>query len=298
MRRGGGLLVLLGWLLLPAGLGAQPLPAEGALAIEGKQVPLPPGPWQRAGVAETPGVVSVALVQRRAGEVTGVVLVQANPAGMPSDWGIAAACRRSDLPFARVRYASDHSGSCAWVAVTDAGAVEAEEAVDPAWAAARTAAELRRQPLPRRWAVVGVRVTDAREALQVRYAMPLPPGAGVPESLLAWAETAAAGVEHGLLNLPNAASALPAPPAPPEAASLLPRAVWKTLTFRAVVTTLDFTGNVLVIGNWLTAALLSTWSTVIGPFVYLGHELIWEHLGAPAPRLRELPGLGPETPPG
>jgi uncharacterized membrane protein len=66
--------------------------------------------------------------------------------------------------------------------------------------------------------------------------------------------------------------------------ALLPRfalgqAVAKTITYRIIVTTLDFSTNYIVIGELATAAGLSTFNLVAGPLFYLGHEAIWNCLG-------------------
>ena len=56
--------------------------------------------------------------------------------------------------------------------------------------------------------------------------------------------------------------------------SMLPKfaigqAVAKTITFRIIVTTLDFSTNYLVIGEVATAAGLSTYNLIAGPLFYL-----------------------------
>jgi uncharacterized membrane protein len=76
------------------------------------------------------------------------------------------------------------------------------------------------------------------------------------------------------------------PPAADTGTSLLARlgagrAVAKTITFRIIVTTLDFTTNYVVIGELTTAAGLSTFNLVVGPVFYLSHEAIWNYLGPP-----------------
>jgi len=58
------------------------------------------------------------------------------------------------------------------------------------------------------------------------------------------------------------------------------RAVAKTITFRIIVTTLDFSTNYLVIGEFATAAGLSTYNLIAGPLFYLGHEAAWNYFGA------------------
>jgi uncharacterized membrane protein len=56
-------------------------------------------------------------------------------------------------------------------------------------------------------------------------------------------------------------------------------AVAKTITFRIIVTTLDFSVNYVVIGELGTAAGLSTFNMIAGPLFYLGHEAVWNYLG-------------------
>jgi uncharacterized membrane protein len=73
------------------------------------------------------------------------------------------------------------------------------------------------------------------------------------------------------------------------------RAVAKTITFRIIVTTLDFTSNVIIIGELGTAAGLSSFALVAGPLFYLAHEGAWNYMGhgdtvrigAPPPEARE-----------
>jgi uncharacterized membrane protein len=52
----------------------------------------------------------------------------------------------------------------------------------------------------------------------------------------------------------------------------------KTITFRIIVTGLDFTTNFVVLGELAIAAGLSTVSLVVGPIFYLTHETLWNYL--------------------
>jgi uncharacterized membrane protein len=72
--------------------------------------------------------------------------------------------------------------------------------------------------------------------------------------------------------------------AAPAPRSLMPRfafgqAIAKTITYRIIVTTLDFSTNYIVIGEFATAAGLSTFNLIAGPLFYLGHEAVWNYLG-------------------
>jgi len=65
------------------------------------------------------------------------------------------------------------------------------------------------------------------------------------------------------------------------------RSVAKTVTFRAFATVMEFTTNYVVVQDAATAAALSAFGFVLGPFIYLGHEKVWELADAPkspAPR--------------
>jgi uncharacterized membrane protein len=57
------------------------------------------------------------------------------------------------------------------------------------------------------------------------------------------------------------------------------RAVVKTFTYRAIVTTVDFGANYFVIGEPVTAAGLSGLSLVAGPIAYFAHEAAWHYYG-------------------
>lgn len=77
--------------------------------------------------------------------------------------------------------------------------------------------------------------------------------------------------------------ARPQQPQPGEPQNTLPKfavgqAVAKTITFRIIVTTLDFSTNYLVIGEVATAAGLSTFNLIAGPLFYLAHEAAWSYL--------------------
>jgi uncharacterized membrane protein len=58
------------------------------------------------------------------------------------------------------------------------------------------------------------------------------------------------------------------------------QAVVKTITYRIIVTSLDFSVNYVVIGELATAAGLSAFALVVAPLFYLGHEAAWNHFGA------------------
>lgn len=57
------------------------------------------------------------------------------------------------------------------------------------------------------------------------------------------------------------------------------QALFKTITFRIIVTALDFTANYVVIGELAAAAGLSSVSLAVGPFFYFAHETAWNYFG-------------------
>jgi uncharacterized membrane protein len=69
------------------------------------------------------------------------------------------------------------------------------------------------------------------------------------------------------------------------------RALAKTITFRTIATTMDFTTNFVVVGDLVTALTLSASGFILGPFVYFGHEMVWDYYGSPGVRTPE-----PEAP--
>jgi uncharacterized membrane protein len=70
------------------------------------------------------------------------------------------------------------------------------------------------------------------------------------------------------------------------------RALAKTITFRTIATTMDFTMNFVVVGDLATAAALSASGFILGPFVYLGHEMAWDYYRSNNELVPELPALG------
>ena len=60
----------------------------------------------------------------------------------------------------------------------------------------------------------------------------------------------------------------------------LSRSVAKTITFRVIVTGIEFTAHYLILGDPVTAIGLSAFSLVIGPGAYFLHEALWNYLRA------------------
>jgi uncharacterized membrane protein len=70
------------------------------------------------------------------------------------------------------------------------------------------------------------------------------------------------------------------------------RPLAKTITFRSFATVMDFTTNYVVVGDLAIAAGLSAFGFVVGPFVYLGHEMAWDYYSLPkTPALHRPQGI-------
>jgi uncharacterized membrane protein len=94
----------------------------------------------------------------------------------------------------------------------------------------------------------------------------------------------------------TAPPAAPASLAPPVSAGFgIKQAIAKTITFRIIVTTLDFTTNYVVIGELATAAGLSTFNLVVGPVFYLVHETAWNYFGPAGATVRLPLATNPEA---
>jgi hypothetical protein len=184
------------------------------LALEEKQVPLPEGEWQLFGSAVSPGksdnqrlagpVVSMVLLRLHENTANAAILIQTNKADAgAAAWGRPTGCERTDFYAARIRYASDHDGSCSYVAFVNA-MPQSSVAVDPAWRDTVRQAATMGVRLPAHWLVAAYRVTDPRDALQVRYYFPSPTTGPVPrdqiESLVAWSNLAWTSVGSGFRN--------------------------------------------------------------------------------------------------
>jgi uncharacterized membrane protein len=67
------------------------------------------------------------------------------------------------------------------------------------------------------------------------------------------------------------------------------RALAKTITFRTLATAMDFTATFVVVGDVATAATLSAFGFVLGPFVYFGHEKAWDYYSSRRAREKTRP---------
>lgn len=294
----------------------------GMATLEGKQVPLPPGVWTVAGHAaasierSVPArtVVSLALVRLNGNAVEAAVLIQTNKLDTEAAWGKAGFCDRTDLYFAAVRYASDHDSSCAYAAYVEPSA--RPDAIDPAWKQAFFTGVESGWRFPARWVEAAYRITDPRDALQVRYLFDPSGSAGsqIPSaavaSLVNWTQANWYAVGSGFRNrLANETEGLPdlerdgSKPRTARAAiaidsetSNVQHLGIKMLTYRAFGTLTDMTVNYLWLGSLPSAGGLAAVGAVASSSLYFVHELVWSRFERPLALIGELPGLGVEGP--
>src|SRR6516162_3463565 len=67
------------------------------------------------------------------------------------------------------------------------------------------------------------------------------------------------------------------------------RALAKTITFRTLATIMDFTTNYVVVRDVTQALILSFSGFILGPFVYFGHEWVWDRFTSARQRCADLP---------
>jgi uncharacterized membrane protein len=289
---------------------------HGMISVEGKQIPLPPGEWQLAGRAvsaadrATPGrsVVSVALIQLNALAVDSAVLIQTNRLNSDPAWGKATACDRTDLYFARVRYASDHDGSCAYAAYVD-GAVK-RDSTDAAWQRTLAHGAGMGWRFPSHWIEAAYRITDPRDAIQVRYLFAPADGANARsvDALVAWTEASWLMVGSGFRNRLGAEDVLPdwrhsATAEPPASlpqvggeTSQIEHLGTKMVTYPIFGTLTDLSVNYFWLGSLPSAGGLAVLGAVASSSLYFVHELVWGHFEKPPVLVGDLPGVGREEP--
>lgn len=280
------------------------------VTVQGKQVPLPAGEWVVMGQATAADRAGLALGRLVGTRVEAAVLVQASlrpapPRAQRLAWGTAPGCRRADLPFAVVRYATERDGSCVYGArVRAARAI----GVDPAWAAAGDFAAARGWSLPVEWEAAVFRVTDPRDGIEIRYAFPPGTPGGAP-ALRAWAFAVWDMVEDGFRNrlVPSEDTILPATPAmgldaaPPDpsaagTADHLGHLGVKMVTYRIFGTLTDLSVNYFWLGSLPSATGLAVLGAVASSTLYFVHELVWSRFEGPTDAALALPGIGREGP--
>ncbi len=62
------------------------------------------------------------------------------------------------------------------------------------------------------------------------------------------------------------------------------RALAKTIAYETLGSAAEFTVNLMVVGDVVTAAIITAPLVIVGPFIYYGHEKGWDMLAAPTRR--------------
>ncbi len=170
---------------------------SGAVAVEGRIVPLPPGEWReigravevdnlRGGAGQQYRVGKAVLVQENGGRVTGMVLVWAssNP-GTTVNWTIPPVCRREDL-YAQVTRSTDHRSMDCLAVSSMMPTRRRGEAVAEEWRGYFNELEQRPDWVPHVLAFASFRLTDASNLLHVEYRFS-PEAHGFQSDRRAWA---------------------------------------------------------------------------------------------------------------
>jgi uncharacterized membrane protein len=342
--------------------------AGSTLAIGIKRVPLPQAAWallsekaleMPASSAGTSTLLDSVVAGASDNETFRyLAVVRANRAPAAGGFGLAEDCRRDDVHSARTIGRGSVIALCTFVSHVLHGA---SADGDPAWAAALEAAGRAGKRFPDTWLVVGVRVADGDDLLDVRYYFnpeaigfststlepappPAPPGwfgrageklddllgtaepphdarwlaspwsvenvagsrsrAAIIRELEAWAEAAHRAVYTGFKG-----GTVEAPAPPPAWADLSSRvaaagaglpgevALWKTLSWRAVGSSLDAAVSYVLTGSIGVAGSITIIGGLVNAGVYYLHEKTWEAFGSergPGDLVTALPPAGIE----
>ncbi|HEY0834996.1 MAG TPA: DUF2061 domain-containing protein [Azospirillum sp.] len=287
----------------------------GHVALSGKQIPLPAGEWLLAGRGGAEPFDSAVLVQLAGRDVRAFIIATTNAATTnaattnaketSAGWGLTRDCSRPDVQFAAIRYASAVDGACRFV---NRVTTNVRPGSSPAWIAAVDTAAREGWTLPSLWLMAGVRVTDRRDVVDIRYHFL----GSLPDTAATWTEQALERAERGLrgrldgddpLAMPDL-SAAPAPyrVSPPMLAGDVAGdsggtgpwglGVMKTLSWRIVGTAADVAVAFLFTGDPVLSGGLAATGAVVNSILYFGHEMAWNRTADTAPALLEFPGAG------
>ncbi len=138
------------------------------ITLAGKQIPLPEGSWVVAGreVVHTPmaPVYSVILFSTNASAVGGFVAIHTNLTPSSLGWGISRDCQKQPGRFAHILEHRNQHYFCVFV---QANGYQPDTFAT--WASAVSFATGNQWHLPEQWRVVGFRIADAQEVIDVRY---------------------------------------------------------------------------------------------------------------------------------
>lgn len=155
--------------------------ANGFLAVEGKDIPLPqgehtvvatgfadilqPGRGSKVKAADFGPVRRIVLARQERGRIVDVVEIIVNTLAYPDGWGIASECTRKDIYATLTRHKSGWDVSCLWVqpvidGIDRAGIPDAQ---------LRSFADSAKALLPDFWVESGFRVANRQDLVEVRY---------------------------------------------------------------------------------------------------------------------------------
>ncbi|QCG91967.1 DUF2061 domain-containing protein [Azospirillum sp. TSH100] len=279
-------------------------PLSGHAILAGKQIPLPAGEWVLAGRDGSGQFQTAVLIQLDGQQVRAFLIATTNAQPGTAGWGLTHDCSGRDGAFATIDYASSIDGACRFVGrvTTSIGTGTAT-----AWIAATEMARQQGWTMPDRWLMAGVRLTDRRDVVDVRYhfADGNLRSTIAPQSAVAWSAQALSAVQHGLRGQLAAADALPMPqsgtatpvspsPAQPVSTAAAGEVSWgtslmKTLSWRAVGTVGDLAVAYLFTGDPVLSGGLAATGAVVNSVLYFGHELAWGY-SSEGPPMLEFPG--------
>jgi uncharacterized membrane protein len=185
---------------------------------DGKQLPLPGGPWTVIADHGNAAAHGVVLAQLEGNALRGLAIVHTNPVKTANIFGTASDCSRTDGYFATIRYDTPLDGYCAY----SKPVLPDDTASDALWADAKARLAATHVELPVMFQQVGVRARTRDNFIDVRYYFPANGIAAVPRgsatlrestaALQAWADLLQPSLEAGLRGrLPASLAAVPWP---------------------------------------------------------------------------------------
>jgi uncharacterized membrane protein len=315
-----GLMLLLPALALatvwPVASHATELPAvgqsvSGEIVILEKRIPLPPGPWRVASVGfgqvmdEDPGpygAIGGALLVRPDNTAQEFLLIHTNALPVRNGWGAPSECSTDTTLFRSAAETRNQHNGCSFLLATRVG-----------WLARSQLPALRDEPavlaqLPP-WAVLaGLRVSDRRDVLDIRYGiMPSglaaadwfggkeklpPPHRALVNHIAEWAQQARVSALAALRDPPDQVPPMPAlnssswldssGPGGEEISSIT-LGLYKLATYRIPASMATFAIGWGLSGNIYTGLQMMLWQGLTHSAVFFGNELAWEWPDATRP---------------
>lgn len=286
---------------------------ETELPIFGRRIDLPPGRWRVENVAygrsraEGPkrygAIAGLMLVRPDSTPADGAILVHANLLPVADGWGPPSDCAARDALFLEGAEPRNKRISCSYVrfVTRDDASIAPLPALD--------GAHLFSARLPDRFFMAGLRVSDRRDVIDIRYLFPPPLAiyaangtvtdwkpaghdmAAMQDATISgidsWIAMARASAQ-GRLDA-NSGHVLPAPWSKEAAIALTQEApAWKMAlyrlaTYRVVSTMKSFGIAAALAGNAWTGVVIASWRSVTHSIEYFINDLAWEWPSNPPP---------------